>query len=57
MTTEEYLYATTKAYVKGATDFMEYAKKHHRGVSIYEYELEDILMKFLEQFGTIEEIK
>lgn len=57
MITEGYLYATTKVYVKGATDFMEYAKKHHRGVSIDEYELEDILMKFLEQFGTIKEIK
>lgn len=57
MTIEECLYETFNIYVKGATDFMEYAKKHHRGVSIYEYELENILMKFLEQFGTIKEIK
>lgn len=54
---DEYLYATSNAYIKGATDFMEYAKKHHRGVSIYEYELEEILIKFLEQFDTIKEIK
>lgn len=54
---EECLYITTDAYIKGATDFMEYAKKHHRGVSIYEYELEGILIKFLEQFGTINEVK
>lgn len=46
---------TIKSYVDGANDFAEYAIKHHRGVSIYDYEMKDILIKFLEQFGVVRE--
>lgn len=48
---------TIKRYIEGASDFAEYVIKHHRGVSIYDYEMKDILIKFLEQFGVVRKIE
>ena len=55
MTIEKTIYDNVELYFRGAADFMQYAKRHHRGVSIYEYELEGMLKKFLEQFGEVKE--
>lgn len=42
-------------YIKGATDFMSYMRKHHRGVSVYDFEMDDILNKFIEQITKVNE--
>lgn len=45
------------AYVKGASDFMEYLLAYTRsGKPLYESEMKDVLIEFCKQFGEVNEI-
>lgn len=39
---------TVEKYVEGATDFARYIIEHYENSSVYTFEIEDILMSFLD---------
>lgn len=56
-TIEKAMHYWTESYIKGAGDFMKYLIEYSKTVSsIYVDEIGDILIKFCEQFGEINNI-
>lgn len=56
-TVEKTMQCWAESYFKGAGDFMRYLVEYSKTVSsIYVDEMEDILVKFCEQFGEVKKI-